>query len=197
MLGLRCYVGFSLVVASGGTLRCGAGASHCGGFSHCRAWTLGCVGFSSCGSWTAEHWFNSCGVRALLLRDMWIFLGQGWNPCVLHWQVDFYTTEPSGKPLSFHFKACNFPVRLAGTAGDLAPKWEKRCSSFPGGCGSAIFLAAKWMGAEFQPPFAPFTGHLCPVCRLPTVMTWILAIKTPFYRWRNKNKEGLAQSDSQ
>ena len=83
-------MGFSLVVASGGTLRCGAGASHCGGFSHCRAWTLGCVGFSSCGSWTAEHWLNSCGVRALLLRDMWIFLGQGWNPCVLHWQVDLH-----------------------------------------------------------------------------------------------------------
>ena len=53
---------------------------------------------------------------------MWIFLGQGWNPCILHWQVDFYTTEPSGKPLSFHFKARNFPVRLAGTTGDLAPE---------------------------------------------------------------------------
>ena len=41
-LGLRCCArAFSLVVASGATLRCGVQASHCGGFSCCRAWALG------------------------------------------------------------------------------------------------------------------------------------------------------------
>ena len=33
--------GLSLVVASGATLRCGARASHCGGFSCCGARALG------------------------------------------------------------------------------------------------------------------------------------------------------------
>ena len=33
--------GLSLVAASGATLRCGAQASHCGGFSCCGAWALG------------------------------------------------------------------------------------------------------------------------------------------------------------
>ena len=33
--------GLSLVAAAGATLRCGARASHCGGFSCCRARALG------------------------------------------------------------------------------------------------------------------------------------------------------------
>ena len=42
--------GLSLVAAGGATLRCGARASHCGGFSCCGAWALGAAGFSSCGT---------------------------------------------------------------------------------------------------------------------------------------------------
>ena len=41
MLGLHCYVGFSLVAAIGGYSSCGVGASHFGGCSCCRAWALG------------------------------------------------------------------------------------------------------------------------------------------------------------
>ena len=41
--------GLSLVVASGGTLRCGARASHCGGFS-LQSMDSRRAGFSSCGS---------------------------------------------------------------------------------------------------------------------------------------------------
>ena len=55
-LSLRCCVR-ALVAASGVTLRCGAQASHCGGFSCCRAQALGAQasvvaarGLSSCGS---------------------------------------------------------------------------------------------------------------------------------------------------
>ena len=60
----------------GATLRCGARASHCGGFFCCRAWALGArasvvaaCGFSSCGTWALEHvGFSSCGTQALECR---------------------------------------------------------------------------------------------------------------------------------
>ena len=59
--------GLSLVV----TLRCGARASHCGGFSCCRAQALGvwasvvvARGLSSCGLLALERRLSSCGSRA-------------------------------------------------------------------------------------------------------------------------------------
>ena len=62
-------VGFSLVAESGATLRCGAQASHCGGFS-CGAWALGtrasvvvAHGLSSCGTRALGHRFSSCGAQ--------------------------------------------------------------------------------------------------------------------------------------
>ena len=62
--------GLSLVV-SGATLRCGARASHCGGFFCCEAQALERVGFSrcgtqdsGCGSWALEHRLCSCDSRA-------------------------------------------------------------------------------------------------------------------------------------
>ena len=48
--GLRCCMGFSLVVTSSGNSSCGAQASHRGGFCCCGAQALGNVGFSSCGT---------------------------------------------------------------------------------------------------------------------------------------------------
>ena len=63
--------GLSLVAASGATLRCGAQASHCGGFSCCGARAVGAWasvvvahGLSSCGSQALEHRLSSCGARA-------------------------------------------------------------------------------------------------------------------------------------
>ena len=56
---------------AGATLRCGARASHCGGFSCCRARALGmrasvvvARGLSSCGSLALEHSLSSCGTWA-------------------------------------------------------------------------------------------------------------------------------------
>ena len=72
-LGLRCCActGFLQLRRAGATLRCGARASHCGGFSCCGAWALGmwasgvvALGLSSCGSWALEHRLGSCGARA-------------------------------------------------------------------------------------------------------------------------------------
>ena len=52
-------------------LRCGAWASHCGGFSCCGERALGTQAsvivaraFSSCGSWALERQLSSCGARA-------------------------------------------------------------------------------------------------------------------------------------
>ena len=72
-------------------LRCGARASHCGGFSCWAAWALGtwasvvvARGLSSCGTWASvvvAHGLScsaACG----------IFPDQGLNPCPLHWQAD-------------------------------------------------------------------------------------------------------------
>ena len=62
--------------------------SHCGGFSCCWAQALGHAGFSSCGSWALEHRLNSLahGLSCSTIRG--IFLDQGLNPCLLHWEVD-------------------------------------------------------------------------------------------------------------
>ena len=38
---LFCCAGFLYLRRAGATLRCGAWASHCGGFSCCGAWSLG------------------------------------------------------------------------------------------------------------------------------------------------------------
>ena len=63
--------GLSLVARARATLRCGARASHSGGFSCCRARALGTWAsvvvarrLSSCGSWALEHRLSSCGVWA-------------------------------------------------------------------------------------------------------------------------------------
>ena len=58
-LGLCCCArAFSSFGEWGATLRCGAWASHCGGFSCCGAWAVGtwasvvvARGLSSCGGW--------------------------------------------------------------------------------------------------------------------------------------------------
>ena len=61
----------SLVAVSGGTLRCGVWASHCGGLSCCGAWALGtqtslvvACRLSSCGLRALELRLSSCGPRA-------------------------------------------------------------------------------------------------------------------------------------
>ena len=59
-------------------LRCGAQASHCGGFSCCGPWALGARA-----SEVAAHGLSSCGMRAC-----GIFLDQGSNLCPLHLQAD-------------------------------------------------------------------------------------------------------------
>ena len=65
------HAGFLLMRRAGATLRCGARASHCGGFSCCGAQALGvrvsvvvARRLSSCGSRAVERRLSSCGARA-------------------------------------------------------------------------------------------------------------------------------------
>ena len=56
-------------------------------------------GLSSCGSWALEHRLSSCWSAA-----RGIFLDQGWNTCLLLWQVNSLPLSHLGSPdiLSFY-----------------------------------------------------------------------------------------------
>ena len=76
-LGLRCCTqAFSSCSKRGLLFRCGAWASHCGGFS--LLWSMGC---RHTGSVVVAHGLSCSTTRG-------IFPSQGLNPCPLHWQVD-------------------------------------------------------------------------------------------------------------
>ena len=89
------HVGFLWLWRAGSTLRCGAWASHRGGFSCCGARALGAQA-----SVVAARGLSVCGVRAesagsvVVVRGLScsmacrIFLDQGANLCPLHWQAD-------------------------------------------------------------------------------------------------------------
>ena len=84
--------GLSLVAASGGTLRCGAQVSHCGGFSCCKARALG-----AWASVDAAHGVSSCGAQAQLLCGMWDLPGPGIEPVFPALAGRFLTIMPPGK----------------------------------------------------------------------------------------------------
>ena len=105
--GLHCYArAFSSCDEQGTTFRCGARASHCGGFSRCGSQALGTQasvvvarGLSSCGLWALERRLSSCGARAYLLRGMWDLPGPGIEPMAPALAGGFLTTAPPGKSL--------------------------------------------------------------------------------------------------
>ena len=97
-------VGFLQLQRVGATFRCGAQASHCGGFSCCGARALGtwtsvvvARGLSSCSSQALECRLSSCGARAQLLRGMWDLPGPGIEPVSPALAGGFLTTAPPGK----------------------------------------------------------------------------------------------------
>ena len=89
----------------GATLRCGARASHCGGFSFWGAWALGSQasvvvarGPSSCGSRALERRLSSCAAWAQLLCSVWDLPEPGLEPVPPALAGGFLTTAPPGKP---------------------------------------------------------------------------------------------------
>ena len=89
VLGLRCCVGVSLVAVKPlAPLHCGTQAFHCWGFCG-MAWAVGHMDFT--GSIAGIHrpsCFTACG----------IFLVQGSNPCLLHWQANSLPLSHQGSP---------------------------------------------------------------------------------------------------
>ena len=80
VLGLHCYMGFSLIVVSKGcslvVLRLLiAVASRCRQGLGARASVAEAHGLSTCDSWTLEHKVNNCGVQAKFLGGMWDLQG--------------------------------------------------------------------------------------------------------------------------
>ena len=67
--------------------------SRCTGFSRC--------GLSSCGSWILEHRLSSVAHRLSFSEACEVFLDQGLNPSLLHWQAD-------SLPLSHQGSSCLF-----------------------------------------------------------------------------------------
>ena len=92
--------------SAGSSLPCGLLLSSCGGFSCCGTRALGCMGFSSCSARAQQLWFPGSRAQAqqLCCTGFGIFPDQGLNPGFLHWQEDFFTTEPP--KLSFNIRIC-------------------------------------------------------------------------------------------
>ena len=85
-LDLRCRVGFSLAVLSGGSSSLQRGASHRHVLSRCRAQALG-------------HTRSVVVTRGLsFLEVCGIFPDQGSNPCLLHWRADPSPLSHRGSP---------------------------------------------------------------------------------------------------
>ena len=103
------HAGFPQLQQAGATLRCGARASHRGGFSCCRAWALGtwaqllqCAGSRAHGLlylWlqTLECRLSSCGPQAQLLHGMWDLPRPGIKPVSPALAGGFLTTASPGK----------------------------------------------------------------------------------------------------
>ena len=99
-----CCVGSSLPPAGflqlrwvGAPLRCGARASHCGGFSCCGARALG-----AWASVVVARGLSSCGSQAELLRGMWDLPRPGLEPVSPDLAGRFLTPAPPGKSLTQH-----------------------------------------------------------------------------------------------
>ena len=60
------------------------------------------AGFSSCSSQALGDRINNC-TWAYLLCGMWVFLNQGSNCCLLHWQRDSLPLSHQGNPKTFSF----------------------------------------------------------------------------------------------
>ena len=96
VLGLHCCVKFFSSCGKWGLLSsCSEQTFHGSGFSYCGAWALGHAGFVRCGTWAQYPWLLNS--RAQALDEMHgvscsmacgIFLDQGSNPCLLHWQTN-------------------------------------------------------------------------------------------------------------
>ena len=107
---------------------CRVRVSHCCGFSCYGAWALGPPDVTRCGTWTQQlrlpgskaqvHGFGCC-------RACGIFPCQGWNPCLLHWQVDSLPLNHQGS-LTSTFKSSKGVLGVQSPKFNVAFVWELR-----------------------------------------------------------------------
>ena len=95
VLGLRCCTGFSLVAERGLLSGCDAQASHRGGCSCCGA---GALVVAAPGIWSTGSIVMAVAQVLNCSMACGIFLSQGWNPCLLRWQVDSLPLSHQGNP---------------------------------------------------------------------------------------------------
>ena len=106
VLGLSCCVGFSIVVASGGysqfvvqgLLIAVASLVVEQGLQGAGASEVEAHGLSGFHSWALDYTLNSLAHRLSCSVAGRIFLDQGWNPWVLHWQAESLTLNHQGSP---------------------------------------------------------------------------------------------------
>ena len=113
--------GYSLVVVLG-LLTVVASLVAEEGLQGTQASVVAAHGLSSiCGSWALGHRLNSYGARASCSEAYGIFLDQGRNPCLLHWQMDSsplsYHRSPSMMLLNYHV----FEVKTLPSPAPLFP----------------------------------------------------------------------------
>ena len=147
--GLRSWVGFSLVAASVGAL-------------------------SSCGAWTSR-----CGAKALgragsvvvVLRGTWGLPGPQIEPVSPALVSNFFTTEPSGKPMLF-LKKKNHWSKIPYLFVSLQHVWHftrsDMCITKPCFSDSFISLQVPWKLGQFFPSschqsLVQYLIQMCPI----------------------------------
>ena len=107
VLDVCCFVGFSLIVATGAPLQL-----QCSSFSMrwpLLLWTRGHAGFCSCSAWAQQLQLSGSGEQVQQLVEhglscsmvCGIFLDRGSNLCLLHWQVDSFPLSHQRSPRQF------------------------------------------------------------------------------------------------
>ena len=69
----------------------------------CRVWAPHGCGFSRCSSRSLEHRLSSVAHKLGCSTACGIFLDQGSNSCLLHWQGDSLPLSPQGSPYIYLF----------------------------------------------------------------------------------------------
>ena len=121
MLGLCRCGGFSLVGGAGATLQWCMSVAVASLVAKHGLWGArfsSCSRGLSCGSQAPQHRRNSCAARASS-EACDVFLAQGSNPCLLHWQAGSLPLSHQGSPIYDIFKEQISTVGLGREIVDL------------------------------------------------------------------------------
>ena len=126
-VGLCCCERFSLGAASGSysvavVLRLVISVAFLAveqGLKGTRAAVVTASGLNSCLVQALKHGFDICGVGLSCSAARGIFLEQGSNSCLLHWQVDSLPLKLQGSPKAFFFVLFCLQMWFTGIIGKM------------------------------------------------------------------------------